>query len=275
MVTVSASRSAGLPGRLSISEVAGLAGVSPRAVRHYHSIGLLPEPGRDSSGYRRYGSKDVIALVRVVRLRAVGMPLPQIAERMVDAGAEDGSLPAALLALADEMDGEIAQLIATRDGLRRLAESETFDQPVKALTDALRGHGLLGPSDELRTGEGWAAALLDALHPQGMSGVIDQASGLLTDPDSLGALLQRFRRLNRKAGDAEIDALADEVASVLARPASDSPMIDLELMDKLLTERLNPAQQRFMRRLRDRVAAGSTTTPTQQPPPPSEVTIDA
>jgi hypothetical protein len=51
-------------------------------------------------------------------------------------------------------------------------------------------------------------------------------------------------------------------------------MIDLELMDKLLTERLNPSQQRFMRRLRDRVAAGSTTTPTQQPPPPSEVTID-
>jgi DNA-binding transcriptional MerR regulator len=251
------------PGRLSISDVAGLAGVTTRAVRHYHSIGLLPEPMRDSSGYRRYSSKDVIALVRVVRLRAVGMPLPKIAERMVEADATDGSLSEALRTLADEMDGEIAQLAATRDGLRRLAESETFDQPVKALTHALRGHGLLGPYDELRAGEGWAAALLDALHPQGMSGLLDQASGLLTDPVSLGVLLQRFRGLNNKADDAEIDALADEVAALLPRPQPDTPLVDIDLMDKLLTERLNRAQQQFMRRLRDRIAAGAGSAPTR------------
>ena len=63
------------PGRLSIGELAGLAGVSPRAVRHYHAIGLLPEPARDGSGYRRYGGKDVVALVRVV---AVVARLPKI-----------------------------------------------------------------------------------------------------------------------------------------------------------------------------------------------------
>ncbi len=238
------------PGGLSIGDVARLAGVSTRAVRHYHAIGLLAEPERDSSGYRRYGSKDVIALVRVVRLRAVGMPLPKIAERL--AGAEVGeSLPQALRDLADEMDGEIAALAATRDGLRSLAESETFDQPVKALTDALRGHGLLGPSDELRAGEGWAAALLDALHPQGMSGVLDQASGLLTDPARLGVLLQRFRKLNKKADADEIDALADEVAALLPQAEPGAALVDIDLMDKLLTERLNQAQQRFLRRLRD------------------------
>jgi DNA-binding transcriptional MerR regulator len=237
-------------GGLSIGDVARLAGVSTRAVRHYHAIGLLGEPERDSSGYRRYGSKDVIALVRVVRLRAVGMPLPKIAERL--AGAEVGeSLPQALRDLADEMDGEIAALAATRDGLRSLAESETFDQPVKALTDALRGHGLLGPSDELRAGEGWAAALLDALHPQGMSGVLDQASGLLTDPARLGVLLQRFRKLNKKADADEIDALADEVAALLPQAEPGAALVDIDLMDKLLTERLNQAQQRFLRRLRD------------------------
>jgi DNA-binding transcriptional MerR regulator len=251
------------PGRLSISDIAGLAGVSTRAVRHYHSIGLLPEPARDSSGYRRYSSKDVIALVRVVRLRALGMPLPKIAERMGDATSGDGSLSEALRTLADEMDGEIAQLAATRDSLRRLAESETFDQPVKALTHALRGHGLLGPYDELRAGEGWAAALLDALHPQGMSGVLDQASGLLTDPAALAVLLRRFRRLSKAADDAEIDALADEVAAVLPRPAPDSALVDIDLMDKLLTERLNRAQQRFMHRLRDRLAAGADSAPTR------------
>ncbi|MFN2563347.1 MAG: MerR family DNA-binding transcriptional regulator [Jatrophihabitans sp.] len=239
------------PGGLSIGDVARLAGVSTRAVRHYHAIGLLAEPERDSSDYRRYGSKDVIALVRVVRLRAAGMPLPKIAERLVGAEVGDGSLSRALRDLADEMDGEIAALAATRDGLRSLAESETFDQPVKALTDALRGHGLLGPSDELRAGEGWAAALLDALHPQGMSGVLDQASGLLTDPARLAVLLQRFRNLNKKADADEIDALADEVAALLPQAEPGAALVDIDLMDKLLTERLNQAQQRFLRRLRD------------------------
>ena len=245
------------PGRLSIGELAGLAGVSPRAVRHYHAIGLLPEPARDGSGYRRYGGKDVVALVRVVRLRAVGMPIPQIAEQMAHAGTDDESLPAALRALADEIDSEIAQLTATRDRLRALADSETFEQPVRTLTEALRGHGLLGPSDELRVGEGWAAALLDALHPQGMSGVLDEASGLLADPAALvtlGALRQRFRALTNKASDTEISALADAVAAVLPSPGTDAPLVDIALMDKLLSDRLNRAQQRFIRQLRDRLA---------------------
>jgi hypothetical protein len=172
-------------------------------------------------------------------------------------GTDDESLPAALRALADEIDSEIGQLAATRDRLRALAESETFEQPVRTLTEALRGHGLLGPSDELRVGEGWAAALLDALHPQGMPGVLDEASGLLADPAALvtlGALRQRFRALTNKASDTEITALADAVAAVLPSPGTDAPLVDIALMDKLLSDRLNRAQQRFIRQLRDRLA---------------------
>ena len=36
---------------LTISQLASYAGVTVRAVRHYHVKGLLPEPDRDSSGY--------------------------------------------------------------------------------------------------------------------------------------------------------------------------------------------------------------------------------
>ncbi len=39
---------------LTISQLASYAGVTVRAVRHYHAKGLLPEPPRDGSGYRRY-----------------------------------------------------------------------------------------------------------------------------------------------------------------------------------------------------------------------------
>ena len=47
---------------LTISQLATYAGVTVRAVRHYHAKGLLPEPERDSSGYRRYDAAAVVEL---------------------------------------------------------------------------------------------------------------------------------------------------------------------------------------------------------------------
>ena len=44
---------------LTISQLAAYAGVTVRAVRHYHQIGLLPEPARDNSGYRTYNAAAV------------------------------------------------------------------------------------------------------------------------------------------------------------------------------------------------------------------------
>ena len=65
---------------LTISEVAGYAGVTVRAVRHYHQRGLLPEPLRDSSGYRRYAAGDVVRLIRIRTLAEAGVPLARVQE---------------------------------------------------------------------------------------------------------------------------------------------------------------------------------------------------
>jgi DNA-binding transcriptional MerR regulator len=246
------------PGRLSVGEVARLAGVSARTVRHYHAIGLLPEPSRDSQGYRRYGSTDAVTLVRAVRLRALGMPLPQVAARLAAASDGGESVSDALHTLAEELDQEISRLVATRDRLRELATSEAFDQPVKALTTALRQSGLIGATDELRTGQEWAATLLDAVHPQGMSGVLTQASGLLNDPAAAAefvGLLEKFRRLRPRAADARVDALADRVAAILSRFVDGASFADGELLDKASADRLNQAQRRFLRQLRTRIGA--------------------
>lgn len=244
-----------IPGGLSVKEVAEVAGVTPRTVRHYHSIGVLPEPPRDGSGYRRYGGKELVELVRIVRLRALGMPLPQIAQRVRATDSDDVSLTDALGALADELDAEISRLVATRDRLREMAGSETFDQPVKALTQALQDQGVLGPAGHLRTGEQWAAAVLDALHPEGISGVLAQASRLFSDSTVMAALRPLRRRLGKlsaRSSDAEIAALAADIAAVL--PSSDvDGRVDIGLVDLLLTDRLNPTQQRFMRQLRAHV----------------------
>jgi DNA-binding transcriptional MerR regulator len=244
-----------MPGRLTVKEVAELAGVTPRTVRYYHSIGLLAEPPRDGSGYRRYGGKEVVELVRIVRLRAVGMPLPQIAQRIAAADADDASLDSALTSLADELDAEIARLTTTRDRLREMAGSEPFDQPVKVLTHALQNQGLLGPADHLRSGEQWAAAVLDALHPDGMPGLLAQASGLFGDSAVVAAvrpLRRRLRRLSERSTEAEIAALAADVAALL--PSGDgAAKVDFGLVDLLLTDRLNPTQRRFMHQLRNQL----------------------
>ena len=56
-------------------KLARYVGVSVSTVRHYHQLGLLPEPERDGSGYRRYGADDVIALKRICTLARAGVPL--------------------------------------------------------------------------------------------------------------------------------------------------------------------------------------------------------
>ena len=72
---------------LTISRLAAYAGVTVRAVRHYHQIGLLPEPERSRSGYRTYDAAAVVRLIRIRTLAEAGVPLARVQE-LLDAGPE-------------------------------------------------------------------------------------------------------------------------------------------------------------------------------------------
>src|SRR5690242_17227266 len=65
---------------ITIGQLAAYAGVTIKAVRHYHERGLLEEPQRDSSGYRRYGARHAIDLVKIRTLAEAGVPLARIKE---------------------------------------------------------------------------------------------------------------------------------------------------------------------------------------------------
>ena len=65
---------------LTIGQLASYAGVTIRAVRHYHHIGLLPEPERDASGYRTYDAAAVVRLIRIRTLADAGVPLARVRE---------------------------------------------------------------------------------------------------------------------------------------------------------------------------------------------------
>jgi precorrin-8X/cobalt-precorrin-8 methylmutase len=53
-------------------------GISPRMVRHYHQLGLLPQPARSRGNYRLYTQRDVQRLQRIVALKQQGFQLSHI-----------------------------------------------------------------------------------------------------------------------------------------------------------------------------------------------------
>jgi DNA-binding transcriptional MerR regulator len=69
---------------ITIGQLADYAGVTVKAVRHYHSRGLLEEPPRDSSGYRRYTAEHAIHLVKIKTLAEAGVSLARIKELLSD-----------------------------------------------------------------------------------------------------------------------------------------------------------------------------------------------
>jgi DNA-binding transcriptional MerR regulator len=63
---------------VTIGQAAAFAGVTVKTVRHYHKLGLVEEPRRDSSGYRRYGSAELPRLVPARTPAATGVPPAEV-----------------------------------------------------------------------------------------------------------------------------------------------------------------------------------------------------
>ena len=74
-----ASRSTPTHWPVAIGVAAERAGVSARMVRHYESLGLLPEVARTDSGYRQYSEADVHTLRFIRRSRDLGFSMEEIA----------------------------------------------------------------------------------------------------------------------------------------------------------------------------------------------------
>jgi len=68
----------------SVGEVAGLVGVTVRALHHYDEIGLLRPSGRTAAGYRSYGYADLERLQQILAYRELGFSLADIAAVLDD-----------------------------------------------------------------------------------------------------------------------------------------------------------------------------------------------
>ncbi len=108
---------------LTISQLAAYAGVTVRAVRHYHQIGLMPEPARDVSGYRTYDAADVVRLIRIRTLAEAGVPLARVQE-LLDATPEE--FGEAVAQIDAELRAKIRELQEHRRRIARLAAGDSL-----------------------------------------------------------------------------------------------------------------------------------------------------
>src|SRR5499427_8650807 len=127
--------------RVRVVRRAGAGRVTVRAVRHYHQRGLLPEPERDASGYRRYDADAVISLIRIKALADAGVPLAQIRELLAAGPAEFAD---AVAGIDKAMAARIRALQAQRHRIAQLVAGDRLFVPAEIadLFDLIRSIGI-------------------------------------------------------------------------------------------------------------------------------------
>ena len=113
------------PGRFNIGEAANRSGVSAKMVRHYESLGLLPEVARTDSGYRQYGDREVHTLRFIRRGRALGFSMAEIADLVKlwqNPRRASSNVKRIALFHIDDLDRRMAEMAQMRQTLLRLAD---------------------------------------------------------------------------------------------------------------------------------------------------------
>jgi DNA-binding transcriptional MerR regulator len=245
---------------LTIGQLAAYAGVTTRAVRHYHKIGLLPEPERDASGYRRYGPRAAVSLIKIRTLASAGVPLSQIGQ-LLQAGAP--AFAEAIQKIDSHLRDEIERLETTRKQVTQLAAGDSLVLPPEVVFYLGRLREV-GASERMLETERDAWILVAARWPDRIREWMPAKLAELDDPQ-----LVRFYRLASELfdSDADDDPRAQELADILAGllEQADTAGQDLgewthddlpyDLLDALADES-DPRMARFRELMRERGWAG-------------------
>ncbi|MER8041675.1 MerR family transcriptional regulator [Streptomyces sp. NPDC094032] len=211
---------------LTIGRAAAFVGVTVKTVRHYHRLGLVAEPARDGSGYRRYRSADLLRLVRARTLAAAGVPLAEVGE-LLDAGPE--RFAEALEDVDRRLAERIEELVGRRDTLRRLAgDGDRVLLPERAVA-------VLERLNELGFGPDYVAAQREALvlarasMPELFDAFLARLGRALDDPEHVELTKRGAEAASWDPDDPRVEELAAALAAklladraLLAMPAARS-----------------------------------------------------
>lgn len=265
-----------MPTHLQIGEVAHLLGITPKAIRHYQKVGLLQEPERSSGGYRLYSASDLLRLLRIRRLQALGLTLRQVRQVLGDP-QEVHSLREVLAELQADLSTQIQALEARRAQVKRWLAQETLtslDQ-LPEMPEILQwARAQLGERAQQISPDIWEQdqrmwGLLEAFQWPGDAKAQMKAAArhFLQQPERLQRLLDFAKKMTELATlpeDApEVERLAEEVETAgLVRLFQCEWPLDSQraeghigaVMSELLLTTLAPAQRRFLEVLQHRIA---------------------
>jgi Hg(II)-responsive transcriptional regulator len=141
---------------MRIGEVAETAGVNIQTLRYYERRGLLPEPRRHSSGYRKYDAETVQLVRFIKRAQELGFTLNEISE-LIRLRRADQRRTSQVRALAtaklEDIERKISQLAAMRQALQVLVEECACEGKalacpiIESLNDPSEHLAALGPTE--------------------------------------------------------------------------------------------------------------------------------
>ncbi len=256
---------------LRIGEIARLLGVTPKTVRHYHKLELIPEPARSEGGYRLYAPADLFHLRRIRRLQSLGLSLQQI-KFILDDDNPDELLRTTLEGLHSELTLQQGRIEERRQRIARyleegvsLVEVEQPDTPSPTYELFLQKFGNLAPFPESITEfDKQVFAQLDTFNwGEEYTAAMQTAAGYFeAHPEHefvFGQLVQKFTALQTMAADdpqlpawaAEMKAmgwLQNLAGNLNGLPAIEQPMADVmnHIITQNMQEHLTPAQRRFL-----------------------------
>jgi DNA-binding transcriptional MerR regulator len=191
----------------STRQLAELTGTTVNTIRHYHRLGLLKEPERKYNGYKQYDVRDLVCLLRIRRLAALGVPLSQISE----VGAGGDRMPETLRELDAELEANIARLQKARADIASiLLDSAPADTPA----------GFEAVASRLSETDSSIIHIYAQLYDE--EALADVRKMVEADTDAIGADIDR---LPPDADDETRQRLAERLVPILARNLVDYPWL--------------------------------------------------
>jgi DNA-binding transcriptional MerR regulator len=249
---------------LTISQLAAYAGVTVRAVRHYHAKGLLPEPERDHSGYRRYDAAAVVELIRIRTLADAGVPLSRVQELLA---ADDEEFAAAVQDIDLRLRAEIRERQRHRERIAQLAAGDSLALPPEAVDYLARLRQLDLPTRAIEL-ERDAWILVAAQLPEQMPALMALKQAQIDTPAVTAIYLDLVEAADWEADDPRLPAFADRLVSLIEESskgwedydsAADFALDDdlVELLDSVFLKSV-PVAPRLLELLRKRGWTGWT-----------------
>jgi DNA-binding transcriptional MerR regulator len=253
---------------ITIGQLAAYAGVTIKAVRHYHKRGLLAEPSRDSSGYRRYTAQHAIELVKIKTLAEAGVPLARVRELLA---ATPDQFAVAITEVNRTLQVRATELRRTRERIARLTGGDRLFVSAD-VADYLERLSQLGVSRRTVQMErdGWI--LLQSASPKAADIWFADKLEAMDDPEFVAIYLDYDTAFDWPADDPRLEALAARsqqwFASRGARVASrKQPAADPGIVQLIATSTgsSSPAWDRLKEIARERAGAQPVDLPGPAP----------